>query len=234
MIRNTLLAVAAFLALASPAAAQSVTSAPTPSENLSRLQERVYELEDLLRQSNGEAERLAIELRRAKAENARLERLLNDATGAAAAPAEAASPGSGQLGTLPAAQAAIDPGQQLREAMRFLQLGRYPEAEAALAAFVAANPQSPDTPEARYFIGRTQVAQRRYADAADTFVKFVTDYPSASRAPDAWASLGVSLRGMGKTAEACGVFRDLTVKYPRAGVPARNLAAAEARAANCR
>ncbi|MDX2235123.1 MAG: tol-pal system protein YbgF [Hyphomonadaceae bacterium] len=230
------------LAAAGGASAQSVTYAPPPSENLLRLQERVGELEGALRQATGENERLAIELRRARSENARLERLLSDATGAGtgetpgpvAGLAPPPAPGAaGQLGTLPAANPAVDSAQQLRDATRFLQLGRYAEAEAAFAAYAQANPQAPDTPEARYFVGRTQWAQRRFSDAADTFIKFVTDYPNGARAPDAWAMLGVSLKGMDKIDQACGVFRDLPVKYPRASTAVRNLAASEARAANC-
>lgn len=243
MIRKALLVMAVPGALALGLAhAQSVTVAPAPTENLTRLQERVYELESLLRASTSETERVSIELRRAKAENVRLQRLLNDALGqqeqATAAPV-AGPPTSaragGMLGTLPVEAAPpADPAAQLRDAMRFLQMSRFAEAETAFTAFVRANPQSPDAPEARYFIGRTQVAQRRYAEAADTFVTLLRDHPSIARAPDAWTMLGVSLKGMGKTAEACGVFRDLAVKYPRASAATRNVAATEARAAQCR
>ena len=234
-----------------PAQAQSVTSAPAPSENLVQLQERVDELERMLRQATSENERVSIELRRARNENARLERLLNDAVaqsqtpdgaGDASSPAQsgpAPPPGisgngaSGNLGSLPPGAVANDGSQTLREAMRLLQLGRFPEAEAAFATFVRTNPQSPDTPEARYFVGRTQVAQRHFADAGDTFVKLLADHPNIVRAPDSWVMLGVSLNGMGKKPEACGVFRDLITKYPRASVSTRNVAAVEARNAQC-
>lgn len=237
-------AVACALAVAT-AHAQSVTTAPPPTENLTRLQERVYELEARLRAQTSENERLAIELRRAKTENSRLERMLNDALGQQqqTSPAEAPIAGgpnaprlpNGMLGTLPVESAPpADPAVQLRDAMRFLQMSRFAEAETAFTAFVRANPQSPDAPEARYFIGRTQVAQRRYADAADTFVKLLADHPAIPRAPDAWVQLGVALRGMGKGAEACAVFRDLPAKYPRASAATRGVAASEARAAQCR
>lgn len=243
-----LCAFGAGMTAAGPALAQSVTSAPTPSENLTQLQERVGELEQMLRQATSENERLAIELRRTRTENGRLERLLNDAMAQSQAPqdeaADASAPvarsgspppstAAGSLGTLPAGAAPGDGSQTLREAMRLLQLGRFPEAEATFAAFVRANPQSPDAPEARYFVGRTQVAQRRFPDAADTFVKLLADHPGVPRAPDSWVMLGVSLNGMGKKPEACGVFRDLVTKYPRASASTRNVAAVEARAAQC-
>ncbi len=220
------------------ALAQSVTSAPTPSENLTQLQERVGELEQMLRQATNDNERLSIELRRARNENGRLQQALNDA--AARNQAQQAADGStpassagGILGTLPVDAAPGDGAQAFREAMRLLQLGRAPEAEAAFTSFVRANPQSPDAPEARYYIGRTQVAQRRFADAGDTFVKLLADHPGAPRAPDSWVWLGVSLNGMGKKPEACGVFRDLVAKYPRASASTRNVAAIEARSAQC-
>jgi tol-pal system protein YbgF len=242
MIRKaifTALASGALALGAGVAFAQSVTYAPPPSENLLLLQERVRGLETALREQTNENERLSVELRRTKTENARLERMLADALGQTQAPpADAATPvaptGTGQLGTLPSNAAPLDAASQLREAMRYLQLGRFAEAEASFAAFAAGNPSSPDTPEARYFVGRTQVAQRRFPEAADTFVKFLGDYPNGARAPDAWVMLGVSLRGMDKTAEACGVFKDLPLKYPRASAAARNLASSEARAAGCR
>ncbi len=234
---------------AGTALAQSVTSAPAPSENLIQLQERVGDLEQMLRQATNENERLSIELRRARNENGRLERLLKDAeaqspasqeTADAAQPAPAVRAGpppppnaGGNLGTLPAAAVPGDGAQILREAMRLLQLGRFPEAEAAFTTFARANPQSPDAPEARYFVGRTQVAQRHFADAGDTFVKLLADHPGVPRAPDSWVMLGVALNGVGKKAEACGVFRDLVTKYPRANASTRNVAAVEARAAQC-
>lgn len=247
MIRKAIPTMLAVSALALAAAhAQSVTTAPAPTENLTRLQERVYELEGLLRAATNDNERLSIELRRTKNENVRLERMLKDALGqqdgaadAGAAPQSLTPPtqarAGGMLGTLPVEAApAADPATMLRDAMRFLQMSRFAEAETSFAAFVRANPQSPDAPEARYFIGRTQVAQRKYAEAADTFVSLLRDHPSIARAPDAWTMLGVSLKGMGKTPEACNVFRDLAVKYPRASASTRNLAATEARAAQCR
>ena len=232
------------MAVAGPALAQSVTSAPPPSENLLVLQARVDELEQLLRQATSESERLAIELRRVRNDNARLQQQIADAAGAPAPNGTGATdppspdprappPGvAGTLGTLPA-PAAGDAAQQLSEAMRLLQLGRFPEAEAAFATFARANPQSPDTPEARYFVGRTQIAQRHFPDAADTFVKLLADHPAIGRAPDSWLMLGVALKGMGKAPEACGVFRDLPVKYPRASANTRNQAAGEARTAQC-
>jgi len=241
MMRKIVLTVVASgaLALGAPALAQSVTYAPPPSENLVRLQDRVVELERALQQATGENERLDVELRRARAENEQLKQQLTQAS-APAAPAEPVagapppSAAAGALGTAPLSAAPTDAAQQaLAEAMRLLRLGRFPEAQAAFTAFVSANPRSPDAPEARYFIGRTQLAQRNFADAGDTFVKLLTEFPAIPRAPDSWVMLGVALNGVGKTAEACKVFSDLSATYPRASAATRQTAANEARTAQC-
>lgn len=237
MIRKVILGIAGAGAVAFAghgAFAQSVTYAPPPSENLSRLQERVGELERMLQQSTSENERLAIELRRARNENERLQRVLAESQ-TPVAPAAPPSPLPGQPpGMTVSGAAQLDAAELLREGMRYLQQSRFAEAEASFSAYVQANPQSPDTPEARYFIGRTQYAQRRFTDAADTLIKFLGDYPNGARAPDAWVTLGLAFKGLDKIEQACGVFRDLPTKYPRASTAARNLASTEARAANCR
>lgn len=258
MIKKVLMAAAVAFAAAvvvCPAHAQSITSAPPPSENLTRLQERVDELEGLLRQATADSERLSIELRRTKADNARLQRLLDDALagqqGAPApgdpgtpAPAPAAprptgsnftppASASGTLGTLPAGAAPGDAAQAFREARRLLDATRWPEAELSLTSFLREHPDSPDAPEARYFLGRTQIVLGLHGDAAATFVDFLRKSPSSPRAPDAWVRLGMSLKGMGQTPQACAAFRDLPVKYPAASAAVRQLAVSEARAAQC-
>lgn len=260
MISRLVMAAAVALAASAaflPALAQSVTSAPPPSENLTRLQERVDELEGLLRQATADSERLSIELRRAKTENTMLKRQLDDALaqqGAAAsggaepvspppAPAARVSPpraavtpppsAAGQLGTLPAGAAPGDAAQAFRDIRRLLNAGRYTEAEGSLVEFIAAYPTSADIPEARYFLGRTQLVNRRYTEAGDTFVEFLRKTPTSPRAPDAWVGLGMALKGMGKTPQACATFRDLTAKYPAASAATRDLAARQARDAQC-
>lgn len=246
--------------VAHPAFAQSITSAPPPSENLTRLQERVDELEGLLRQANAESERLSLELRRTKSDNDRLQRLLNDAmaqqggapvtggpsmTPAPAAPSQrsgAAYPppaAAGQLGTLPgsaatpAAPTAADAATAFRDARRLLDASRWPDAELALTSFLETYPTSPDAPEARYFLGRTQIVLGRHGDAAATFVDFLRKSPASARAPDAWVRLGMSLKGMGQTQQACATYRDLPAKYPNASAAVRELAVNQARIAQC-
>lgn len=251
-IRIAAVALAAAVAFTSaPVVAQSVTDAPAASENLSRLQSRVDELEGLLREATADNERLSMELRRARNENARLQQQAAEApppvaeTAPAVAPAPMAAPAprapsmtpppsaAGQLGTLPAQSAPGDAAQAFREARRLLDATRWPEAEAALTSFLRTHPESPDAPEARYFLGRTQIVVNHHSDAAQTFVEFLRKSPTSPRAPDAWVRLGVSLKGMGQIPQACATFRDLPVKYPTASAAVRTLALNEARAAQC-
>lgn len=253
-IRIAAVALAATVAFTSaPVVAQSVTDAPAASENLTRLQSRVDELEALLREATADNERLSMDLRRARSENARLQRQIAESappTNAEIAPADvvvtptpnaapraqAVTPppsAAGQLGTLPAQSAPGDAAQAFREARRLLDATRWPEAEVALKTFLRAHPDSQDAPEARYFLGRTQIVVGRHSDAAATFVEFLRKSPTSPRAPDAWVRLGVSLKGMGQTAQACATFRDLPAKYPAASAAIRTLAVNEARAAEC-
>lgn len=254
--------------VAHPAFAQSITSAPPPSENLTRLQERVDELEGLLRQANAESERLSLELRRTKSDNDRLQRLLNDAIaqqggapagtgGPSMTPAPTAAPvpapapsqrsgaaypppaAAGQLGTLPGSAATpsapttADAATAFRDARRLLDASRWPDAELSLTSFLQTYPNSPDAPEARYFLGRTQIVLGRHGDAAGTFVDFLRKSPTSPRAPDAWVRLGMSLKGMGQTQQACATYRDLPAKYPNASAAVRELAVNQARIAQC-
>lgn len=251
MIRQFLLTglASGALALGAMAHAQSVTYAPPPSEDLSRLQSRVDELERTLQQATGENERLSIELRRANVEIDRLKHALEEqqaqpsaapltpdqqGSDASAPPRPAPAPqAGGALGSLPLGAAPADGSQQLADAMRLLRISRYAEAQAAFAAFVKSNPDSPDTPEAQYFIGRLQLAQRNFADAGKTFVQFLETYPTSARAADAWVNMGVSAGGLGKKDEACRIFGALGAKYPRASADTRQAALREARAAGC-
>ena len=223
-----------------PAYGQSVTTAPPPSENLTRMQARVDELEGLLRDATADSERVSIELRRTKAENARLQRLLDDALAqqqqgpaADAPPPASSSPRAAvALGTTPAA--ASGSAQAFGEARHLLDATRWPEAELALAAFLREYADAPEAPEARYFLGRTQIVLGRHGDAAATFLELLRKSPASARAPDAWVRLGVSLKGMGETAQAGATFRDLPLKYPAATAAVRQLALNEARVAQCR
>jgi len=259
-------ALAATVAFTSAPHAQSVTSAPAASENLTRLQSRVDELEALLRDETADNERLAMELRQVRRENTRLKRQLEETLGVGtpSAPAAAAqeSPplatasqappvivpirppsraaevtpppsAAGQLGALPAQAAPGDAAQAFREARRLLDATRWPEAEAALANFLRAHPDSADAPEARYFLGRTQIVLGRHSDAAATFLALLRKSPNSPRASDAWVRLGISLKGMGEMAQACNTFRDFPTKYPGASAALKQLAAGEARAAQC-
>lgn len=239
MISRPFLAAAVALAAtvaAHSALAQSITSAPPPSPELLRMQERADELDRERQQAVAESERLSFEVRRLKAENERLQRELNEARGVqqATSPGDAPPPSAaGQLGTLPAEAAPGDAAQAFREARRLLDASRWPEAEMALTSFLSGFPTSPDAPEARYFLGRTQIVLGRHGDAAATFVDFLRRLPTSPRAPDAWVRLGMSLKGMGQSQQACATFRDLPAKYPNASAAVRELAASQSRLAQC-
>lgn len=256
-------AAAAMLGVTTPTLAQSVTSVEPPSENLSRLYERVSELDGMLRAATAENERLNIELARLRSENAALKNQLEPSApseegvgGATGLPAEepasvprpqpAATQATGVGAPLGAAAARPAPtppapvsapaptsAERYKAAEQLLQQSRWPEAEQAFAAFVAAYPNAPETADARYWLGRTQIVQNRYSDAAGTFVDLLRRYPNSKRGPDAWVRLGIALNGMGQKQQACATFADLPVRYPNAAPAVRQLATTQARDAKC-
>jgi tol-pal system protein YbgF len=246
---------------AGPSFAQSVTTFEAPSENLTRLQNRVYELDAMLRDATDRYERSQIQLREARAENERLKKLLDDAlrqqqssyTSEPSGPVDIIPPpafervsppppvrtssatpqATGALGTLPAEAAPGDAAEAFRAAQRLLQQTRFAEAELALTNFLKYYSETPDAPEARYWLARTQVARGRHADAAANFVQLLQDHPKTPRAPDAWVRLGMVLRQMDKVTEACATFKDLPVRYPAASTEVVRLAQDNARQAGC-
>lgn len=240
-VMSPLLALAALLICAAvPAAAQSVTNFPTPSENLTRLQDRVDQLERLVAEATNKQERAEMEARRLALENVALKRALEEARAnapAAPIPSDLATgdvDGPDTPTQIP--QQTVSSGSvdaDFAAANLLLQQQRWREAEGALTAFLQAHPNSEKTPEARYWLGRTQLVQSSYSSAAENFYTLVRTSPNAPRAADAWVRLGMALRGMGQRSEACAAFRDLPTRYPAANAQLRQLARQEAATTQC-
>jgi tol-pal system protein YbgF len=244
MLQNVVSPLLALLALmfclAGPAAAQSVTTFTPPSENLTRLQDRVDQLERLLAEATDKQERAEMQARRLAAENATLKQALDAARANAPAspiPSEMAT-GDGDLSQGPAPVSPFEASTgnvdgDFASAQLLLQQQRWRDAEGALSTFLQAHPNSDKAPEARYWLGRTQLVQSSYSSAAETFYTLVRTNPNAPRAADAWVRLGIALRGMGQRSEACAAFRDLPTRYPAAGAQLRQLARQEAATTQC-
>jgi tol-pal system protein YbgF len=146
---------------------------------------------------------------------------------------------TGTLGTVPAdalrggPPVARDPVADYSHARDLLVNGQYAEAEAAFADFLQAYPSDSNAADARFWFAFTLLARNNYTDAAANFVQYLQATPNGIRAPEAQVRLGMALVGMGQQRQGCGAFANLPRRYPNAPRSVRDLAAREARAANC-
>jgi tol-pal system protein YbgF len=260
LARNRLaacLAAAGFLLFAPAALAQTQLPPPAYGQADAR-QDRIEELERQLRDATAENERLQNELNQAQREVRRLNGMVGELAGVnqslsegqppqdGAAPPSATPPATppaqrrsenptpaqvGSLGTLPAAPADAAPAYS--QARELLVNGRYAEAEVAFRDFLQNYPQADTAADARYWLGFTFLARNNYRDAASTFVEYLQRTPQGPRAPEAQVRLGMALVGMDQKPQGCSAFAALARRYPNASRAVRDLAAREARAAQC-
>lgn len=250
-------AAAGFLFL-STASAQTTLPPPNYGTADAR-QDRIQELEDQLRATTADNERLQYELIQAQREVRRLQGLVDQVVGVnqqlsegqtppadGAAPAASSAPSTlneaqrrqtGTLGTMPADAASpaapADPAADYARARQLLAAGQYAEAEVALGDYLQANPNASNSADARFWFAFTLAARNNHTDAAANFLQYLQAAPNAPRAAEAQVRLGMALVGMGRTREGCGAFANLPRRYPNAARNVRDLAAREARAANC-
>jgi len=146
--------------------------------------------------------------------------------------------GSVPAGTQPATQtrpveATPTAEQSYSRARELLVNGNYAEAEVAFGDFLEAHPNASTAADARFWFAFTQLARNNYQDAANNFLLYLERNGQGPRAPEAQVRLGMALVGMGQTQRACSAFASLARRYPNAARNVRDLAAREARAAQC-
>lgn len=212
-MKARVLAAAAGLALicASPAFAQSVTEVPAPSEDLTRLQSRVDQLESLLRDATNNFERLQIENRRLKSDNERLQRMLDDAqrqTGAGddqttATPAVPPPPVASSVTPTRPAQTQAPQPQQFSAPKTGGVLGTLPAQDAqgdAAQAFRSA---------------QRLLQQSNYVDAERALGQYLQIYGETPDAPEARYWRGRALTALHRYPDAAASFLDLLRKTPK-------------------
>lgn len=226
---------------------------------LQTLTDRVNDLEQTLRRSNGDNENLTRDLDQARraataandhaaALEARLNALEAKVAAQAAAPPQPQAgmgPGDGSLGTLPggsggfggqagpAPAPAATPAAAFAAANKLLLDGDYANAEAAFGDFVQRYPNDARTPEANYRLGQTLAARKDTADAAGAYIAAIRNYPKTAWAPDAMLELSRSLITLGDRANACKVLSDLDARYPTATPATKSRAATTRAQARC-
>jgi tol-pal system protein YbgF len=137
--------------------------------------------------------------------------------------------------TAPAPAAGVDPAEaDYLAAYQYVRDSKYPEAEAALKAYVAKYPKSKRASYAQHWLGRSYLADNKPASAAEAFLANYTTMPRGDRASDSLYWLGQSLMKLNKPTEACKVYGELLDVYGAKMAAALKDQTAKARAAaNC-
>lgn len=196
-----------------------------PAETEAQIQsvtDRVADLEETLTRLNGQNDTLTFELqqaRKALAEAQAANRALSDRLAALESRTtqiEAAAAAGQQAAAEEEAAVAENPDAAFARARQFMLDGDYDSAETAFDAFVKAHGDSPQGPEARYWLGKTLSVRGAHADAAGAFIGAIRGWPKTTWAPDAVLELSRSLIALKKPADACQTLDELARRYPKA------------------
>ncbi|MDI1364210.1 MAG: tol-pal system protein YbgF [bacterium] len=215
-----------------------------PAETDAQIQalgDRVGDLEQTLQKINGQNEVLTHDLDQARKaggqEKVRADALEARLTALEAklAAMDAAALQTTLAGEAPAAPTAppADPSAAFTSARQMLLDGDYAKAEVAFSAFVADYPDSPKTPEARYWLGETLFVREAYGDAASAYIGALRGWPQTAWAPDATLKLSRALVALKKPADACKTLDEFAKRYPKAPPAIRSRAASTRVAAKC-
>jgi len=147
----------------------------------------------------------------------------------AAAPAGAETAAAGGTVQLPAGT----PEQQYEFAFGLLRQANYKDAEVALKAFVAQNPDDRLAGNALYWLGETYYVRGDFANAAVTFAEGYQKYPKSSKAADNLLKLGMALAQLGQKPDACKTFAQLQKEFPSAPANLKERAQRESQRAGC-
>jgi tol-pal system protein YbgF len=218
------------------AAAQTVIQTAPPDPLVSSLRDRIDTLEQQVRTLTGDNEKLQFELSRAREENARLNKAIDDLNAQTAAAQAPPPPAAGKLGDIPATAAAAASGDAAGDYSRAYNLvarGDSKGGEDAFTAFLAAYPSDAKAPDAHYWLGQSLLAQNHAPDAAAHFLNVIQKTPKAAIAPQAMVRLGVALNRMGQKEQACGTLKAVPTQYPKASAETRAAAAANIKSIGC-
>ena len=109
----------------------------------------------------------------------------------------------------------------------------YPNAEAALKAFIEQHPKDPMAGNAQYWLGETYYTRNRYLEAASAFAEGYKRYPKSAKAPDNLLKLGMALGRANQKDNACLAFRQLDHDFPNPGASVKERAVAEKKRLGC-
>lgn len=209
-----------------------------PADTDARIQalsNRVGDLEQVLTRLNGALDTLNHDLAQTQRANQQLQAQVQDLNARLAAAEQAAqggAPAPDAAGPAPAAPKA-SAGEAFSQARELMLAGDYDAAQGAFAAYVEAYPDSPRTPEARYWWGKTLSVKGAHAQAASAYIGAIRGWPKTSWAPDAVVELSRSLVALKKPQDACAALSELGKRYPKASAAVTARAEATAKQAKC-
>ncbi|MBS0363878.1 MAG: tol-pal system protein YbgF [Proteobacteria bacterium] len=212
-----------------------------PADTGSRLDDlsnRLNDLETTLKRLNGSLDVTTHDLDQAKRDNAALRaqvKSLNDRLTAdeqkmaeAAQAAQAAAPPPQAAAPPPPADpkaAAAAANADFAKARQLMLSGDYDSAEQAFSAFVTTYPDTPKSPEARYWWGKTLSVRGDYVKAAGAYIGSIRGWPQTAWAPDAVVELARALVQLKKAPDACQALAELPRRYPKAAPAIKDRAA---------
>jgi tol-pal system protein YbgF len=196
------------------------------------LTRKVDDLEATLRTINSQLDALGADissLRRESADAAAMQQQRQAASSALVARIDALEKRLDEQ----AARVIADPVQGFQSAMQAYLDGQNAAAATGFQAWLDANPDAEQAPEARYYLGEALFKQAAYDDAAIAYVAAIRGWPATAWAPDATVKLARSLIEIKKTSEACGILSEFNTRYPRATATVKSAAAAARTRARC-
>ena len=101
-------------------------------------------------------------------------------------------------------------------ALASFRSGKFAEAQAAFAKFLAAHPRSGYVPSAQFWLGNAQYATRDYKTAIATFKTILATVPTHPRAPEAALSIANCQMELKEVNGARKTLEDLILAYPQA------------------
>ncbi|MGH9394433.1 MAG: tetratricopeptide repeat protein [Terriglobales bacterium] len=127
-----------------------------------------------------------------------------------ATPVGGAGAAGGTAGSSPGAGAANT--QSYSSALLDFQSGN-PAAQAELAAFIRANPNDPQVPDAMYYLGSIFMQKQQYNEAIENFSSVITQYPDNAKASMAELNKGICLSKQGSRTAAISELRAVAKNY---------------------
>ena len=198
------------------------------------MERRQQDLEQSLRQVNGELERMGFELDEAKRDNGILRNRLNDAN----ARIDTVERTAREQAELNAPIAANSPTgaatTDLAAAVRLLSSNPARGAR-ALEVLLVTWPDAPEAREASYRLGDMSMAASDEERALDDYALALRGWPTAPWAADATLKLTSLLIGADEKTRACGALGEFTRRYATAATAAQRTRAGELKTlAGCR